>query len=36
MYNIGIYLYMFGVAVLSLFNEKVRKMWRGERKTIRC
>jgi len=35
MYNIGIYLYMFGVAVLSLFNEKVRKMWRGERETIR-
>ena len=35
MYNIGIYLYQLGVAVLSLFNEKVRKMWRGERDAIR-
>ena len=25
------YLYLLGVAVYSLFNEKVRKMWRGER-----
>ena len=31
MYNIVIYLYLLGVAVYSLFNEKVRKMWRGER-----
>ncbi len=31
MYNIIIYLYLAGVAVYSLFNEKVRKMWRGER-----
>ena len=30
-YNIFIYLYLAGVAVYSLFNEKVRKMWRGER-----
>ena len=30
-YNIVIYLYLLGVAVYSLFNEKVRKMWRGER-----
>jgi 3-deoxy-D-manno-octulosonic-acid transferase len=30
-YNIIIYIYLFGVAVYSLFNEKVRKMWRGER-----
>ena len=30
MYNIVIYLYLLGVAVYSLFNEKVRKMWRGE------
>ena len=30
-YNLIIYLYLFGVAVYSLFNEKVRKMWRGER-----
>ena len=31
MYNLVIYLYLCGVAVYSLFNEKVRKMWRGER-----
>ena len=31
MYNILIYLYLFGVAIYSLFDEKVRKMWRGER-----
>ena len=31
MYNLVIYLYLLGVAVYSLFNEKVRKMWRGER-----
>ena len=31
LYNIIIYLYQLGVAVYSLFNEKVRKMWRGER-----
>ena len=31
MYNIIIYLYLFGVAIYSRFNEKVRKMWRGER-----
>jgi 3-deoxy-D-manno-octulosonic-acid transferase len=31
MYNIIIYLYLLGVAVYSHFNEKVRKMWRGER-----
>ena len=30
-YNLIIYVYLFGVAVYSLFNEKVRKMWRGER-----
>ena len=30
-YNIVIYLYLLGVAVYSLFNEKVRKMRRGER-----
>ena len=34
MYNIGIYLYLCGVAIASLFNEKVRKMWRGEREAI--
>ena len=31
MYNIVMYLYMLGVAVCSLFSEKVRKMWKGER-----
>ena len=35
MYNLGIYLYLIGVAIASLFNEKVRKMWRGERDAIR-
>ena len=30
-YNLIIYFYLLGVAVYSLFNEKVRKMWRGER-----
>ena len=35
MYNLFIYLYLLGVAVCSLFNEKVRKMWRGEREAFR-
>lgn len=35
MYNIAIYLYLFGVAVASIFCEKVRKMWRGEREAVR-
>ena len=35
MYNLIIYLYLLGVAVYSLFNEKVRKMWRGERDAFR-
>jgi 3-deoxy-D-manno-octulosonic-acid transferase len=35
MYNIVIFLYLCGVAIASLFNEKVRKMWRGERQAIR-
>ena len=30
-YNIAIYFYMLGVAIASLFDRKVRKMWRGER-----
>ena len=34
MYNIIIYIYLLGVAIASLFNEKVRKMWRGEREAI--
>ena len=35
MYHIIIYLYLFGVAVASLFSKKVKKMWAGERQTIR-
>ena len=35
MYNIIIYIYLIGVAVYSRFNEKVRKMWRGERDAFR-
>ena len=35
MYNLIIYIYQLGVAIASLFNEKVRKMWRGEREAIR-
>ena len=35
MYNLVIFLYLCGVAIASLFNEKVRKMWRGERQAIR-
>jgi len=34
-YNLVIYLYQLGVAVYSLFNAKVRKMWRGERDAFR-
>ncbi|MCR5678730.1 MAG: 3-deoxy-D-manno-octulosonic acid transferase [Prevotella sp.] len=35
MYNVIIYLYLIGVAIYSRFNEKVRKMWRGERDAFR-
>ena len=35
MYNIIIYIYLLGVAIYSRFNEKVRKMWRGERDAFR-
>ena len=35
MYNIIIYFYLAGVAIYSLFNDKVRKMWRGERDAFR-
>ena len=35
MYHLFILLYLLGVAVASLFNEKVRKMWRGERDAFR-
>ena len=35
MYNFIIFCYSCGVAIASLFNEKVRKMWRGEREAVR-
>ena len=35
MYNIIMYALQLGVAIASLFNEKVRKMWRGERESFR-
>jgi 3-deoxy-D-manno-octulosonic-acid transferase len=35
LYNLIIYIYQLGVIITSLFNEKVRKMWRGERDAIR-
>ena len=35
MYNLIIYLYQLGVFIYSFFNEKVRKMWRGEREAFR-
>ena len=34
-YNLIIYLYLLGVAIYSRFNEKVRKMWHGEREAFR-
>lgn len=34
MYEIVISLYTLGVAVMSLFNDKVKKMWRGEREAF--
>lgn len=34
-YNLIIYLYLLGVAIYSRFNEKVRKMWRGEREAFK-
>ena len=34
-YNLIIYTYLLGVAIYSRFNEKVRKMWRGERDAFR-
>ena len=35
LYNLIIYLYLLGVAIYSRFNEKVRKMWLGERDAFR-
>ena len=34
MYNVIIYMYLLGVAIYSRFNEKVRKMWQGEREAF--
>lgn len=35
MYQLVIYIYLCGVAIASLFNKKVRTMWRGERQALR-
>ena len=35
MYNLIIYLYLLGVAIYSRFNDKVRRMWHGERDAFR-
>ena len=35
MYNIIMYVIQFGIAVGSLFNEKLRKMLRGEQEAVR-
>ena len=34
MYNIIMYAIQFGIAVGSIFNEKLRKMWRGEQEAV--
>lgn len=34
-YNIVIYFVLWGIAIASLLNEKVRKMWRGEREAFK-
>ena len=34
-YIIVIYFVLWGIAIASLFNEKVRKMWRGEREAFK-
>ena len=35
MYNVVFYIFEIGVFVASFFNEKVRKMWKGERASFR-
>ena len=35
MYDIIMYAIQFGIAVGSRFNEKLRRMWRGEREAVR-
>ena len=34
-YNIVMYFVLWGIAIASLFNEKVRKMWHGEREAFK-
>ena len=34
MYQFAIYVYLLGVVIASLFNKKVRKMWRGENQAL--
>lgn len=34
MYNLVIYIYLLGVAIASRWNEKIRKMWKGEREAF--
>ena len=34
-YNIVIYFVLLGIAIASLFDKKVRKMWRGEREAFK-
>ena len=34
-YNIVIYFVLWGIDIASMFNEKVRKMWRGEREAFK-
>lgn len=34
-YNIAIYFVLLGIAIASLFNKKVRTMWRGEREAFK-
>ena len=34
-YNIAIYFVLWGIAIASLFNKKVRTMWRGEREAFK-
>lgn len=34
-YNVVIYFVLWGIAIASLFNEKVRKMWHGEREAFK-
>ena len=35
LYNLSIYIYLVGVAIASLFNQKVRRMWKGERQAVK-